>query len=289
MKKTIVALVWLGFAAVAQAQERFSLFVGSDPEDVKRMLALAGLKDDDVVFDIGSGDGRIVLEAARMNPKLRGRGVEIDAKLAREAAAAAKAAGLADRVQFIHQDAFEADLREATVITMWLFPELMRLLRPKILAEAAPGTRVVTRTWDLGSWKPDRIDTQGMQVSLWVVPARIEGNWTWTLPVEGAVHAYAALLEQRFQEAEGVVRIDGRRGILENVKLEGDHIAFSLSMTLADKLLVNHEFRGRIHGDSIVGTVTLTNDRTKQSHELPWHATRASQPAFLLAPRAGGK
>jgi hypothetical protein len=289
VKKGIVALAWLVVAAGAQAQERFSLFVGSDPEDVKRMLLIAGLQDDDVLFDIGSGDGRIVIEAARMNPKLRGRGIEIDPKLAREAAAAARAEGLGDRVQFFHLDAFEADLREATVITMWLFPELMRLLRPKILAEAAPGTRVVTRTWDLGGWKPDQIDTQGMQVSLWIVPARIEGNWSWTLPLEGAALTYAALIEQQFQAAEGVARVGNRRGVLENVRIEGDLIEFTLSMTLADKLLVNHQFSGRVSGDRIVGTVTVTNEKTKQTYELPWLATRQLAPAFLVPVRSGAQ
>lgn len=289
MKKGIVVLACLALTAVVQAQERFSLFVGSDPEDVKRMLILADLKDDDVVFDIGSGDGRIVLEAARMNPKLRARGIEIDAKLARESAAAARAQGLGDRVQFLHQDAFEADLREATVITMWLFPELMRLLRPKILAEAAPGTRVVTRTWDLDGWKPDLVDTQGMQVSLWVVPARVEGNWTWSLPLEGGVFTYAALLEQQFQVVEGVVRVGNRRGILENAKLQGRQVAFDLSMTLAPKLLMNHRFQGEVRGDTIAGTVTVTNEQTKVSYEMPWHAKRAAQPAFLVPVRSNVK
>lgn len=289
MKKGIVVLACLALTAVVQAQERFSLFVGSDPEDVKRMLILADLKDDDVVFDIGSGDGRIVLEAARMNPKLRARGIEIDAKLARESAAAARAQGLGDRVQFLHQDAFEADLREATVITMWLFPELMRLLRPKILAEAAPGTRVVTRTWDLDGWKPDLVDTQGMQVSLWVVPARVEGNWTWSLPLEGGVFTYAALLEQQFQVVEGVVRVGSRRGILENAKLQGRQVAFDLSMTLAPKLLMNHRFQGEVRGDTIAGTVTVTNEQTKVSYEMPWHAKRAAQPAFLVPVRSNVK
>src|SRR6187431_303372 len=107
------------------AQERFSLFVPTEQDDVPRMLKLAGLHDDDVVFDLGSGDGRIVLEAAKINKTVRGRGIEIDEKLVLESRKTAAAAGVGDRVQFLHQNAFDAELKEATVIAMWLWPELM--------------------------------------------------------------------------------------------------------------------------------------------------------------------
>ena len=106
-----LVFVLLGFAPVgAKPQERFSPFVPSEQENVVRMLKIVDLRDDDVVVDLGSGDGRIVLTAARMNPKLRGRGVDIDEKLVREANATAQKEGLADRVQFLHQNAFDADL-----------------------------------------------------------------------------------------------------------------------------------------------------------------------------------
>src|SRR5919205_3544789 len=157
------------------------------------MLKLVGLHDGDVVFDLGSGDGRIVLEAARQNPKVRGRGIEIDEKLVLESRKVAESKGLSERVQFLHQNAFDADLKEATVIAMWLWPELMRMLRPKILAEARPGTRVVTRTWDLGSWKPDAEDKNGAQIFMWIVPAKVEGSWNWSLPLAKTKRAYSAV------------------------------------------------------------------------------------------------
>ncbi len=128
------------------AQERFSFFLASTPESVERLLTLAKLRDDDVVIDLGSGDGLIPLTAARMNPRLRGRGVDIEAKLVDESNQRAKREGVADRVRFELRNAFDTDLRDATVITMWLFPELMRLLRPIILERARPGTRVLTST-----------------------------------------------------------------------------------------------------------------------------------------------
>ncbi len=142
-------------AAGASAQERFSFFQASTPESVERMLKLANLRDDDVIVDLGSGDGLIVLTAAKMNTKLRGWGVDIDQKLIAESNGVAKAQGVADRIKFFHQNAFDADLREATVITLWLFPELMRLLRPIIFERARPGTRVLTSTWDFGTWPAD--------------------------------------------------------------------------------------------------------------------------------------
>ena len=242
----------------AHAQERFSLFVPTEQDDVPRMLKLAGLRDNDVVFDLGSGDGRIVLEAARINKTVRGRGIEIDAKLVEESRKTAKAAGLADRVQFLHQNAFDADLKEASIIAMWLWPEVMRMLRPKILAEARPGTRIVTRIWDIGeSWKPDAVDTDGAQLFVWIVPAKVDGNWNWTLPFPKAPRSYAAILEQRFQALEGVVRSGNRRGVFNTMKLNGDEISFQLLLTLDGVGLVRHEFSGKVRGDTIDGTVRI--------------------------------
>ena len=281
MHKIVIALFCLALAGMAQAQERFSIFVGSDINDVRNMLEVAGLREGDVVFDLGSGDGRIVLEAARLHPKVQGRGVEIDEKLVRESSNAAQEQGLADRVRFIQQDAFDADLKDATVITMWLFPELMRMLRPKILAEAAPGTRVVTRIWDLGSWKPDYSQDRWPYIYMWVVPAQVAGYWTWQLPVDGVSHTYSAVVEQRFQETEGVVRSGNRRGILEEMKLIGEQISFKLAMTVGDKSPVIHHFSGRVSGNTIEGTVNVLSQPDEQPREFPWRAVRAQQTTYF--------
>ncbi len=154
-RRTFLSLVAAGAALqplVARAQERFSPFVGSNPENVRRMVELAAPRSGETVIDLGSGDGRIVFAAMQDRPGVRGLGVEINADLVQKSNAAAQAQGLGDRVRFMHQNAFDADLGKVDVIFMWLFPELMRLLRPKILAQARPGTRVVVATWDLGSW-----------------------------------------------------------------------------------------------------------------------------------------
>ena len=272
-------------AAQAQAQERFSPYVPTEQANVQRMLKLANLRDDDVVVDLGSGDGRIVLTAARMNRKLRGWGVDVDEKLVRESNATARARGVADRVQFFHRNAFDTDLREATVIAMWLWPEMQRLLRPMILAQARPGTRIVTNLWDLGSWRPDEEDFDpggGQRVCLWIVPARVDGHWSWELPVAGRRVAYSAVKEQQFQVVEGVVRAGNRRELLHDVKLRGEDISFTLAMTLDGIGFVRHVFQGKVRGDAIEGTASVTlppnHDRT---YQLPWHATRSATSAYF--------
>src|SRR5918995_3190799 len=209
-------------------QERFSFFQASTPESVERMLQLAELRDDDVVVDLGSGDGLIPLTAARMNPRLRGWGVDVDQQLVERSNERAKTEGVADRVRFEHRNAFDVDLRNATVVTMWLFPELMRLLRPVILERARPGTRVLTSTWDLGTWVPDKVDSDGTAIYMWIVPARVAGGWHWDLEVAGKRIRYAIALDQRFQEIEGAARAGDRREVLEEATLQGAEIVFTL-------------------------------------------------------------
>jgi precorrin-6B methylase 2 len=284
MLRRLLLLSCLAFAAFAVAQERFSIFVPSEQENVERMLKLAQLRDDDVVVDLGSGDGRIVLTAAKMNPKLRGWGVDIDPKLVAESNAAAREQGVADRVRFLHRNAFDADLGEATVIAMWFWPEMQRMMRPTILAKARPGTRVVTNLWDMGpSWMPDAVDENGGKVSLWVVPARVEGYWSWDLTVEGRKVSYGSILEQRFQAVEGVARAGTRREVLGDTKLRGEDISFSLVMTLDGVGFVRHDFRGKVRGDTIVGTasVLLPPHEKKKVVELPWRAVRGATSNYF--------
>lgn len=289
MPRAAALCIGLLLAAPSPAQERFSLFVGSDPENVTRMVKMAELRDGDVVVDLGSGDGRIVLEAARSHARVQGWGVDIDRELVEKSNATAKEEGLSNRVRFYHRNVFDADLKEATVIFMWLFPELMRLLRPKILAEARPGTRVITHVWDMGSWKPDATDANGSQVSLWIVPARVDGYWSWELPVGPTRHTYAALTEQHFQAVEGTVRSGNRRGILENTRLRGDEISFTLEMTLEGAGLVRHAFHGKVQGDRIVGTARLSREKDKQTLELPWQANRTPTSNYFAPTGVGAK
>jgi hypothetical protein len=277
---TLLFCMTLFTATLAQAQERFSFFQASTVESVTRMLKFAGLRDDDVLVDLGSGNGLIPITAAQMNTKLRAWGVDVDEKLIRESNQAAKTQGVGDRVKFFHRNAFDTDLREATVVTMWLFPELMRLLRPTILKTARPGTRILTSTWDLGSWAYDEVDGGNPTIYKWIVPARVEGYWSWELPIDGRQITYSAVKEQRFQVVEGVVRAGKYRELAQDIKLRGEDISFTLAMTLDQVGHTRHEFRGKVRGDQIEGRVALTLEN-HQKLELPWHAKRTEKSLYF--------
>jgi hypothetical protein len=287
-RQLVAALCLAPIVRRAEAQERFSLFVASDPKNVERMVRMAALRDNDVVIDLGSGDGRVVIAAAEANPTVRGFGVDIDAKLVQQATANAQAAGVGDRVEFQHRNAFDADLSRVDVIFMWFFPELMRLLRTKILREARPGTRVVAALWDMGTWRADAVDKDPSDVNLWIVPARIEGYWDWELTVGGTRQRYAAAFEQRFQSLEGVVRAGNRHGIFHDMKLRGEEISFVLMMTLRGVGFTRHEFTGWVRNDRMEGNVRITlppktneEDEELETMVLPWQATRAGASNFF--------
>jgi len=147
-------------------------FVPTPADTVAAMLRLAGVRKDDVVYDLGSGDGRIVIAAARRHGA-RAVGIDLDPARIAESERNARAAGVANRVRFVRQDLFEADLGEATVVTLYLLPRVNQRLRPKLLAELAPGTRVVSYGFDMGDWVPDRTVPAGSStLYLWVIPPR---------------------------------------------------------------------------------------------------------------------
>ena len=169
--------VLVGLAAHAQAPSPVPVdvpFVPTPSEAVSAMLKLAGVQKDDVVYDLGSGDGRIVIAAARRHGA-RGVGIDIDPARIVDGERNAQAAGVASRVRFVNQDLFDADIREATVVTLYLLPRLNQRLRPKLLAELKPGTRVVSYGFDMGDWAPERVVEVGSSVVyLWTIPPRRE-------------------------------------------------------------------------------------------------------------------
>ena len=148
------------------------IFVPTPQEVVEDMLRLANVKKGDVLFDLGSGDGRIPVTAARLYG-IRAVGIDIDQERIREAQDNAKKNGVESLVQFRLQDLFEADFREATVVTLYLLPDLNLKLRPRLLAELKPGTRIVSHQFDMGDWKPaKKLESNGRIVYFWVVPER---------------------------------------------------------------------------------------------------------------------
>jgi precorrin-6B methylase 2 len=237
----------------AAAQETLSPFVASKQETIARMLRIAKIAPGERVIDLGSGDGRIVIAAALAQKNLRGLGVDIDSRLVAQSIDAARAAGVAERVRFEHRNAFDADLRRVDVIFMWLLPELQRLLRDKILDEARPGTRVVAASFDMGSWQADETEDGEPAVRLWKVPAKVAGTWTWTLELGGRRLRYDAILEQRFQAIEGVVRAGAERRVLANARLDGTHLQFELSLAQGTRTFARQQYIGRVDAGRIRG------------------------------------
>lgn len=177
-RKRTLALALALCAACATAQERAPdiHFVPTPIPVVERMLELARVGKDDVVYDLGSGDGRIPIVAAQRYGA-RGVGIEINPVWVRDARVAAERLGVTDRVSFRNEDLFLTDLREATVVTLYLFPTVNAKLQPKLLRELKPGTRVVSHEYGIGDWPPDRSETivvegRRHEIHFWTVPAR---------------------------------------------------------------------------------------------------------------------
>lgn len=198
------------------------IWVPTPNELVSQMLAMAGVTARDTVIDLGSGDGRTVIAAARLGANAMG--IEYDPNMVSLSNANARAAGLAERARFIKADIFEYDFSAATVLTMYLLTDLNVRLRPKIL-QMKPGTRVVSHQFRMGDWEPDRtVRYDDRPAYLWIVPARVEGNWLLTVGNE----QLPMRLQQSFQTAEGRIS----RGAVElrfaGVRLNGDNIQLGL-------------------------------------------------------------
>ena len=160
-------------ASTPPARRPDVIYVPTNDEVVRGMLKLAGVTKDDIVYDLGCGDGRIPITAAR-EFGARGVGIDIDPQRIAEANANAKQAGVGDRVQIRQQDLFQADIKEATVVTLYLLQSLNMKLRPKLLADLKPGTRIVSHAFDMGGeWQPEKTEEiGGTRIFLWTIPKK---------------------------------------------------------------------------------------------------------------------
>ena len=229
------------------------MWVPSADSLVAKMLEIGDVSARDLVMDLGSGDGRTVIAAAQLGA--RAIGIEYDPELVELSRNNAAAAGVADRATFVTADLFEVDLSPATVITMFLLPDLNLKLRPRLL-ELRPGTRIVSNTWDLGDWVADQTvvldPCPGFCTALlWIVPARAEG--TWELPVG------TLTLEQQFQVITGTLGIGSKIVEIDDGRLRGEQISFRVG---------DAHYTGRVSDDVIDG-VAETGTRT-----FDWRATR---------------
>jgi SAM-dependent methyltransferase len=229
------------------------IWLATPQEVVNKMLDLGQVTAKDFVIDLGSGDGRTVITAARRGA--RGMGIEYNPDLVEYSNRTAKAAGVSDKVKFIKADLFETDFNEATLVTMYLLSSLNLKLRPKIL-DLKPGTRVVSHAFDMADWKPDRTETiEGKTAYLWLVPAKVAGVWQLT---QGEL-----TLTQSYQFVEGALKTADGTQAIRNGQLRGDQLSFSAG---------GADYTGRVSGNRVEGTV-------KGSASGPWSASRASDPA----------
>lgn len=233
---------------------------------VDRMLKAAHVEPGDYVIDLGSGDGRIVISAARLGAT--GHGVDIDPQRIKEARENAQSQGVDNKVMFLQKDLFETDISQASVITMYLLTSVNRKLRPRLFEMLRPGTRVVSHSFDMGDWDADATYTvessmgRNHTVYLWVMPADAAGEWSWS--VEGK--PFTLDVDQQYQELDVELESDGRSLAPEKVVLRGRRLSFAVQDG-NDRYL----FSGRIEGDALSGTVQL---RSEDDRILNWSADR---------------
>ena len=252
-------------AAFAQAQpagksQEYTPSVGQEGKDViwvptpqalvEKMMDLAKVTANDTVIDLGSGDGRTVITAAKRGA--RALGIEYNPDMVELSKLNAAKEGVSGKASFMKADIFESDFSQATVITMYLLPQLNVKLRPKIL-NLKPGTRIVSHAFTMEEWTADQTDSfDGRTAYLWIVPAKVAG--TWRLP-QGEL-----TLKQNFQMVAGTLKTGGSTLTVADGKLNGDQISFSAG---------NSEYTGRVNGNTIQGTV-------KGGSSGSWNATRVS-------------
>jgi precorrin-6B methylase 2 len=248
LASTIVGLVVAQNATVTKDV----VYVPTPQEVVDEMLDIADVGPKDRLIDLGSGDGRIVVSAARRGAQATG--IEIDPELVEQSRANVKQAGVEGKAEIRSANIFETDLSQATVITMYLLPSLNMKLRPQLL-DLKPGTRIVTHAFDMQDWKADRQqDAVGRTIYLWVVPARVAGVWN----LERDGQQVRLNLRQQFQEVGGTAMVGDQEVPVEDATLRGDELRFRLKIDGR-----NQSFRAKVDGDRL----TL---------DPPWRATRAA-------------
>ncbi|HNW56369.1 MAG TPA: class I SAM-dependent methyltransferase [Bacteroidales bacterium] len=251
------------YAQENKSNEAFSPKEGQDGKDVlwiptpyklvDLMLEIADVNEKDYLIDLGSGDGRIVIAAARLGA--RSLGIEYNHEMVEYSKQKAKEAGVSNKTDFVTADIFGYDLSRATVITMFLLPEINLKLRPQLL-DLKPGTRIVSNTFSMGDWEPDAEDVTNENwdswytALMWIVPARIEGKWKFQ---KGELN-----IDQSFQKFYGTYTSDNMTSAITSGKVKGDAITFTIGGT---------EYTGRVIGKS-----TMWGTYRKGTSKRSWFA-----------------
>ncbi len=247
-----------GFEPEVGQQGKDVVWVPTPTELVNTMLDIAKVTSADFLVDLGSGDGRTVIAAAKRGA--HAVGIEFNPNMVKLSVDNAKKEGVSDKAEFLNMDLYEYDLSKATVITMFLLPEINLKLRPRLL-ELKPGTRIVSNTFTMGDWEPDfEVTTENNSNSwntalLWIIPAKVEGTWKMG-PGE-------LQLTQQFQMVQGTIKNGSKSTPIRDGRLHGDEITFTLN---------GEQYSGRVNGNTIMGTYTNTGSGSKAD----WSATRAN-------------
>lgn len=225
-------------------------FVPSDANVIKAMLQLAKVGPRDIVYDLGSGEGCILIAAAK-HYGARGIGIEIDPLRIADAMEFAGWAHVEHRVDFIEDDIFSADISDATVVTLYLLESINIQLRPRLLSELHPGTRVISHAFHMGDWQPDeRLELSGISVYKWIVPARVDGLWEWE-GYDGT--PYRAELQQKYQEISANVWVNDKTAGVKSAELCGNRLELHIQESDATEpesfllFFENHELHSVEH------------------------------------------
>jgi len=259
-----LAALLVSVPAAAQPNKQYEPSVGQPGKDViwvptpddvvERMLRMAQVTANDYVIDLGAGDGKIAIMAAKKFGA-RAMGIEYDPDMARHAQRNIAMAGVTGKARIVQGDIFASDFTQATVLTMYLLPALNLKLRPQIL-NMRPGTRVVSHSFNMDDWEPDESSSmEGRRAYFWVVPASVGGTWTLELSGGGVAERLEMALEQRYQKIEGTVAIRAGLGGLREPRLTGFQIAFAY----VDDHGVRRDFSGRVSGARMEGGFRADN------------------------------
>jgi len=248
----VLCILFITGSNTVAAQELDAPFVTTPDYLVEEMLDLAEVGPGDYVIDLGSGDGRIVIAAAQRGAS--GHGVDIDPNRVTEGEENAEAAGVSNRVMFVEEDIFDTDFSRASVIMMYLLPEVNIRLRPLLLENLSPGTRVVSHEFDMGEWESDtHLEVGAANLHLWIIPAKVQGQWSWMSGDE----EFTMTIEQEFQKIDVNIQSGNRNITIENALLSGDRIDIITRGTGNDH---RYLFNGKVEDDTITGTVQIRAD-----------------------------
>ena len=274
----ILALGLFWPAAQAPSQELSKLpYVPTPQIVIDEMLKLAKVTAKDFVVDLGSGDGRVIISAAKTY-KANGLGVDIDPKLVELSNQAARDQGVAESAKFFEQDMFKADLSKATVVTLYVLPDFMEELRPKLLAEMKPGARIVAHDYAMGEWAPDQQleltvpekkaanGTDKAYLYLWVVPSVISGHWCMNFHPGMAQPQWIVLsFNQRYQMLSAAAKTIRGPLTIASPTLKGDAIDFFVTIGTS-----HYRFSGRVLADKLEGVAVSAN----APKPIPWRANK---------------